>query len=147
MYHSITIMGTLGRDPELRRTSSGSPVCTMNVATSRKWKKDGTLHEETCWWRVTVWGSQGEACAEYLAKGRQVLVVGEMQPDRETGAPRMWTDKNGNARATFEVTARTVQFLRAAQPSEQTSEQSQQSTDQSSPPSGSSPDEGDDMPF
>jgi single-strand DNA-binding protein len=58
-----------------------------------------------------VWGRQAETCNQYLAKGRKVLVEGRLNPDKETGGPRIWTDQNGKARASYEVNAFEVQFM------------------------------------
>ena len=93
MFQKIMIIGNLGRDPELRYTPQGSPVCNFDVATN-KGKGD---EQVTCWFRVTAWGSLAENCNQYLAKGRQVLVEGELRPDPETGGPRTWTRNDGTA--------------------------------------------------
>jgi single-strand DNA-binding protein len=112
MYHKIVIVGNLGRDPEMRYTPDGTPVTNFSVATNRRWNNpDGTQNEETVWFRVTAWRQLAELCNQYLSKGRQVLVEGRMNPDRETGGPRVWTGNDGLPRASFEVTALTVRFL------------------------------------
>ncbi len=112
MYQKLIIVGNLGGDPDLRFTPQGDSVCTFSVACNRKWTgKDGQAAEETTWYRVTVWGKIGEACNQYLLKGRQVLVEGQLTPDKETGGPRVWTDNNGNSRASYEMRAGIVQFL------------------------------------
>lgn len=112
MYQKLVFAGNLGGDPDLRFTPQGDPVCTFSVACTRKWTgKDGQAAEETTWYRVTVWGKLAEACNQYLLKGRQVLVEGQLTPDKETGGPRVWTDNNGNSRASYEMRAGIVQFL------------------------------------
>jgi single-strand DNA-binding protein len=112
MYQKLTIVGNLGRDPEMRYTSDGTPVTNFSVATNRRWtNQDGSQGEETIWFRVSAWRRLAEVCNEYLEKGRQVLVEGRLQPDRETGGPRIWTDRDGQPRASYEVTALTVKFL------------------------------------
>lgn len=112
MYHKIIIVGNLGRDPEMRYTPQGTPVTTLSVATNRKWTNaDGTPGEETIWFRVSAWGKQAETCNQYLSKGRQVLVEGQLRPDPATGGPRIWTRQDGTAGASFEVRAFTVKFL------------------------------------
>jgi len=114
MYHKIILVGYLGRDPEMRYTPDGTPATTFSMATDRKWtNQDGTQGEETIWWRVTTWRKLAETCNQYLSKGRPVLVEGVMRPDPQTGGPRVWTGNDGVARASFEVTARTVRFLPA----------------------------------
>lgn len=105
MYQSTTIVGNLGSDPEMRYAPSGDPVTSFSVATSRTWTKDGQKQEKTVWWRVSVWGPQAEPCSKYLAKGRQVMVVGEVEE------PRVFTDKSGNTRAALEIKASQVKFL------------------------------------
>ena len=112
MYHNIVIVGNLGGDPELRYTADGDPVATFSVACNRRWSgADGRQQEETTWYRVSAWRRLAETCAEYLRKGRQVLVEGRLKPDPETGGPRIWTGNDGAARASFEVTAQRVVFL------------------------------------
>jgi len=112
MYHKIIIAGNLGRDPEMRYTPDGTPVTNFSVATNRRWSNpDGSQNEETVWFRVTAWRQLAELCNQYLSKGRQVLVEGRLNPDRETGGPRVWTGNDGQPRASFEVTALTVRFL------------------------------------
>lgn len=112
MYQKLTIVGNLGSDPEMRYTPSGQAVTNLSVATNRRWTDgNGQQHEETCWFRVSVWGKQAETCNQYLSKGRQVLIEGRLTPDRESGGPRIWTDQNGNPRASYEMTALEVRFL------------------------------------
>lgn len=112
MYHKIIIAGNLGKNPELRYTQDGTPVTNFSVATNRRWNDaNGQQNEETVWFQVTAWRRLAETCNEYLKKGRQVLVEGRLQPDPETGGPRIWTGNDGTVRASFEVTAVTVRFL------------------------------------
>ena len=111
MYQRLVLVGNLGRDPEMRYTPQGTPVTSLSVATSRRYNTaDGQTKEETLWFRVSVWGKQAETCNQYLNKGRRVLVEGSLVGD-ENGGPRIWTDKEGKPRASFEVRALTVQFL------------------------------------
>jgi single-strand DNA-binding protein len=110
MYHTLIIVGNVGRDPEMRYTPTGSPVTSFPVATNRQYNHDGETVKETIWFRVTVWGKQAETCNEYVAKGMKVLVEGRLTPD-SAGNPRIWADKDGNSHANFEVTAGTVRFL------------------------------------
>lgn len=112
MYQKITIIGNLGRDPEMRYTADGTPVTTMSVATSRKWSNaDGTPGEETVWFKVTAWRKLAEICNEYLDKGRQVYIEGRLRPDSETGGPRIWTRRDGTPGASYEITAIMIKFL------------------------------------
>jgi single-strand DNA-binding protein len=105
MYQKTIIVGHLGRDPEMRYTPSGVPVTSFSVATNRRWTgSDGQQQEKTTWFRVTAWRRLAETCNQYLSKGRLVLVEGEI----DTSA---WLSQDGEARATLELNARTVQFL------------------------------------
>jgi single-strand DNA-binding protein len=111
-YHKVILVGNLGRDPEMRYTPNGTPVTNLSVATSERWTgQDGQQQERTVWWRVSVWGRQAEAVNQYLAKGRQVLVEGRINPDPETGGPRIFTRNDGSPGASYEVRAFTVRFL------------------------------------
>ncbi len=112
MYHTIIIVGNVGRDPEMRYTPSGQAVTSFSVATNRQYSNNnGELIKETTWFRVSAWGKQAETCNQYLKKGSKVLVEGRLTPDKETGGPRIWNGQDGAARASFEVTAQTVRFL------------------------------------
>ncbi len=112
MLQKLTLIGNLGNEPELKYTPQGDAVTSFSLATNRKWTgQDGQPQEQTVWFRISVWGKQAEPCNQYLAKGRQVYVEGQLTPDRETGGPRIWTDNDGKARASFEVRAFQVQFL------------------------------------
>lgn len=105
MYQQCIIVGNLGRDPEMRYTPSGSPVTEFSVAANNRWQdSDGEWRDKTTWFRVKCWGRLAETTNQYLKKGRQVMVVGRV----ETSA---WTDREGNARASLELTAREVKFL------------------------------------
>jgi len=112
VYQKITIIGNLGRDPEMRYTQDGTPVTNFSVATNRRWtNQDGSQGEETIWFRVSAWRRLAETCNEYLQKGRQVFVEGRLRPDPATGGPRIWTGNDGVTRAQYEITAITVRFL------------------------------------
>jgi single-strand DNA-binding protein len=112
MHQSISLIGYLGRDPEMRYTPAGQAVTSFSMATSRKYRSsDGEVMGETAWWRVTVWGKSAETCATYLQKGSMVYVEGRLMVDPKTGGPRMWTDQNGALRASFEVSATQIRFL------------------------------------
>jgi single-strand DNA-binding protein len=112
MYQKLVIVGNLGGDPEKRYLDSGTAVTNFSVATNRKWTDgQGNRQEESAWFRVTVWGKMAEVCDQYLSKGRQVMVEGRLKADPETGGPRIWTDQNGQPRASYEMTALEVKFL------------------------------------
>lgn len=129
----VEFIGHLGRDPEMRYTESGTPVANFSVGVNRSFTgADGAKHRRTIWYRVSVWGAQAEACNTYLQKGRQVYVEGQMTGDLVEGKsgeqiiPRVWQGRDGSYRASWEVRARTVQFLgsRSSSPvGEETSEE------------------------
>jgi single-strand DNA-binding protein len=99
------IIGNLGRDPEMRYTPGGQAVTQFSVATNRNFRDpQGEWQSETEWFRVVVWGDQGERVAEYLRKGHKVYVEGRLQT-------RQWEDQSGNKRYTTELIANRVQSL------------------------------------
>lgn len=105
MLNKVMIIGRLGRDPELRYTQSGAPVCSLNVATDESYTdRDGNKVERTEWHRISVFQRQAENCANYLTKGSLVYVEGSLQT-------RKWQDQQGQDRYTTEIKAQRVQFL------------------------------------
>lgn len=107
MYQRVTIVGNLGRDPEMRYTASGTPVANFPVATNRVWSdNEGNRQEETTWFRVSVFGRQAEVCNQYLAKGRTVLCEGDIRTST-------YTDQNGVERHSWELRALVIKFLGA----------------------------------
>ena len=112
MYHTIIIVGNLGKDPEMRYTPSGQAVTNFSLATNRQYTSaNGQQVKETIWFRVSTWGKQAETCNQYLKRGSKVLVEGRLTPDKETGGPRVYTRQDGTTGASFEVNAQTVRFL------------------------------------
>jgi single-strand DNA-binding protein len=99
------IIGNLGRDPEMRYTPSGQAVTQFTVATNRNYRdQQGEWQKETEWFRVVVWGQQGERAAENLRKGNKVYVEGRIQT-------RQWEDQTGQKRYTTELIANQVTSL------------------------------------
>src|SRR5215212_8218048 len=112
MFHTIIIVGNVGKDPEMRYTPSGQAVTSFSVATNRQYTTGGGEQvKETMWFRVTTWGKQAEICNQYLKKGSKVLIEGRLTPDKATGGPKIWSKQDGSSGASFEVTAGTVRFL------------------------------------
>jgi single-strand DNA-binding protein len=104
-FNKITIVGYLGRDPELRYTPQGTALCKMSIATTERRKNaTGEMEEHTTWFRVTAWGRQAELANEYLAKGRQVYIEGRLRLEE-------YTDREGQKRFSAEVSATEIQFL------------------------------------
>jgi single-strand DNA-binding protein len=101
----VVITGNLTRDPELRNTSGGTPVCSLRVAVNTRRKNaEGEWVDKPNYFDVTVWGAQGENCANYLHKGRPVAVDGRLEW-------REWEDKSGAKRQSVDIIADSVQFL------------------------------------
>lgn len=112
MYQNLTIVGRLGRDPEQRYMPSGEPVTSFSVATDRQYNdRNGQKVKETTWFRVSVFGKQAETVAQFLSKGKMVLVEGRLRADPKTGGPAVFTRNDGTSGAAFEVVAQTVRFL------------------------------------
>lgn len=103
MYHEQTIIGNLGKDPDMRYTPDGKAVCTFSVAASNR-------KDETVWFRVTAWEKLAETCNQYLHKGSKVMVKGALRAD-ESGNPRVYKRNDDSWAASYEVTAQTVRFL------------------------------------
>jgi single-strand DNA-binding protein len=112
MFHTLIIVGNVGRDPEMRYTPSGQAVTSFSVASNRRYtSSNGEQVNETIWFRISAWGKQAEICNQFLKKGSRVLVEGRLTPDKASGGPRIWQKQDGTSAASFEVTAQTVRFL------------------------------------
>ncbi len=104
-FNKVILLGNLTRDPELRHTPAGMAVCSFDLAVNRSYTtRTGERKEETCFITVVVWDKQAQTCAEYLGKGRQVLVEGRLQH-------RSWETQDGQKRTKHEVVAERVQFV------------------------------------
>jgi len=103
--NKVILVGNLGRDPEIRYTTSGTAVCNFSLATSETYKdKAGEKKEVTEWHNIQCWGKLAELAGEYLAKGKTIYLEGRLQT-------RKWQDKSGNDRYTTEIVAEKIQFL------------------------------------
>jgi single-strand DNA-binding protein len=101
----VVLIGNLTRDPELRHTPSGTAVCSLRLAVNTRRKdQTGQWTEKPNYFDVTVWGQQGENCAQYLQKGRPVGVDGRLEW-------REWDAQDGQKRQAVEIIADSVQFL------------------------------------
>jgi single-strand DNA-binding protein len=108
-FNKIIVVGNLGRDPELRYTPQGTPVCSFTIASNEKRKdRSGETQDMTTWFKVSVWGRQGETASQYLSKGRQCYVEGRLRLEE-------WTDREGKLRHTLEIHATDIQFLDRAE--------------------------------
>jgi len=108
----VVLVGNLTRDPELRHTPSGTAVCSLRLAVNTRRKDEsGQWTDKPNYFDITVWGQQGENCAQYLAKGRPVAIDGRLEW-------REWEAQDGAKRQVVEVVAESVQFLGGRQESE-----------------------------
>jgi single-strand DNA-binding protein len=143
-YHTVVLVGNLGRDPEMRYTPAGQAVTNLNVAVSDDYtNNNGERIKRTIWVRVSAWGKQAESCNQYLKKGSKVLVEGRLTADPATGGPRVFTKGDGTPGSSFEVSAQTVRFLSSRGETSEPGMGSAPATEESMSPAG---DEGD-IPF
>jgi single-strand DNA-binding protein len=104
-YNRVILMGNLTRDPDLKQLPSGAFVAELGLASNETYKnQQGEAVSKPCFVDVAVWGKQAEACGQYLAKGRSVLVEGKLQLDQ-------WESKEGQKRSRLRVRADRVQFM------------------------------------
>ena len=140
--NKVILIGSLGKDPEIKYLPSGDAVDTLNVATTEKFKKNDGWQEETEWSRVVIFGKQADTAGKYLIKGSQVYIEGRLQTKK-------WTDKQNIERYTTQIIASTFKML-GGKPAESREEkpasrpQQKQQAQQSSPHGD---DWEDDIPF
>jgi single-strand DNA-binding protein len=104
-FNRVILLGNLTRDPELRYTPSGAPVCNFDLAVNRSYTTQaGERRDEVCYITIVAWGKQAETCAEFLNKGRTTLVEGRL-------TQRSWETPEGQKRSKHEVVADRVQFI------------------------------------
>ena len=102
----VVLVGNLTRDPELRHTPTGTAVCSLRIAVNSR-RKDGASGEwieKPNYFDITVWGNQGESCAQYLSKGRPVAIDGRLDW-------REWEAQDGTKRQAVEIIAENTQFM------------------------------------
>ena len=110
--NKVILIGRVGRDPEVRYTSGGSPVATFSLATDESFKgRNGEQQQHTEWHRIVAWSKLAEICGEYLTKGKQVYIEGSIRS-------RQWEDQSGNKRTSYEIIARNMQMLGSRSDSE-----------------------------
>ncbi len=102
--NKVTLIGHLGKDPEVRYTTSGTAVASVTLATSEKIKKGDAWEDHTEWHNLVLWGRKAEIAGEYLTKGSQIAVVGKLRT-------RKWEDKEGNNRYTTEIVVDELEML------------------------------------
>ncbi len=105
MLNKVQLIGRLGKDPEMKYTSSGDPMVNFTLATSEYGRdREGNRQDRTEWHNISVFGKMAEVCNSYIRKGSLVYLEGAIQT-------RKYQDKNGNDRYITSINARTVQFL------------------------------------
>jgi single-strand DNA-binding protein len=103
--NKVMLIGNLGKDPEVRYTTSGTAVASFSLATSERFKnKSGDWEDRTEWHNITLWGRLAEIAGEYLAKGKTVYIEGRLQT-------RKWQDRDGRDRYTTEIVGDKMQML------------------------------------
>jgi single-strand DNA-binding protein len=103
--NKVILVGRLGKDPDVRYTTDGTPVANFSVATDETFTdRTGDKQTNTQWHRVVVWKKLAEICGEHLHKGRQVYIEGSLRS-------RKWQDREGNERISFEVVATRMVML------------------------------------
>jgi single-strand DNA-binding protein len=102
--NKVFLMGNLTRDPELRYTPNGAAVTKFGLAVNRKYKQGDEWKKDACFVDITVWGKSAENCAEYLTKGKMVLIEGRLQFQQ-------WETEDGQKRSKLDVVANNVQFM------------------------------------
>lgn len=112
MYHTIIIVGNVGKDAEMRYTPAGQAVTSFSIAANNQYTdKSGQKVKETIWFKIEAWGTQAENCNKFVKKGMMVLVEGRLKHDQATGGPRIWEAADGSKKASFEITVSTIRFL------------------------------------
>ena len=106
--NKVYLIGNLTRDPEMRSTSTGIPVCNFSIAVNRRFKNAQTGQQETDFFNIVAWRQLAELCSRYLAKGRKVAVFGSIQT-------RSYEAQDGSKRTAFDIVADEVEFLSSSQ--------------------------------
>jgi single-strand DNA-binding protein len=141
--NKVMIIGNLGRDPELRYTQRGTPVCNFTVAVNRPGRTDENGQrgeDETEWFAVVAWDKLAETCSQYLTKGRKVYVEGRLQT-------RSWEGQDGQKRSRTEVLAQQMTMLGSRAPAGAGSEPVAAGARNGRAAGAAATDEDDDLPF
>ncbi len=142
--NKVILIGRLGKDPELKYTSGGTPVARFTLATDETFKdRSGEQQRRTEWHTIVAWRKLAEICGEYLTKGKQVYIEGSIQS-------RQWEDQSGNKRTSYEIVARQMTMLGSRADSERASASSAEQGPADRPPEEPSPEPDitdEDIPF
>jgi single-strand DNA-binding protein len=96
--NSVTLVGNITRDPELRFTPSGQPIATFGMAVNRRFQRNNQWEEQTSFFNITAWGTLGENASSSLQKGARIIVNGRLEQ-------RSWETQEGEKRSVVEVVA------------------------------------------
>lgn len=102
-FNQVTLVGRVGKDPEVKFLPTGTAVCNFSIAVSESWTKDGKKQERTDWIDVAAFGKTAELVGQYIKKGSELLVTGKLRQDK-------WTDKDGKNRSSIKVNADHIAF-------------------------------------
>ena len=145
--NKVMLIGNLGKDPELKYTPGGQPLCQFSIATTEKFTdKNQQQQKRTEWHNIVVWGKLAELANQYLKKGRSAYVEGKI-------TTRSWDDRDGNKKYRTEIVAREIQFLggpgesRGEEPSMPMPEEPPSGGSSSAPAAASEAIPEDDLPF
>ena len=141
-FNKIILVGNLGRDPELRYTAQGTPVCSFSMATNERRKdRNGEMQDHTTWFRITLWNRLAETASQYLQKGKQVYIEGRLRVEE-------YIDRDGKPRHSLEVFATDMHFIGSRGGDDMPHEQRAASASASTGQPDSQPDlSDDDIPF
>ena len=141
-FNKIIIVGNLGRDPELRYTAQGTPVCSFSMATNERRKdRNGEMQDHTTWFRITLWNRLAETASQYLQKGKQVYIEGRLRVEE-------YVDRDGKPRHSLEVFATDMHFIGSSRNDDATYERAASASASTAGPVDSQPDLSDeDIPF
>ena len=137
------LVGRLGKDPELRYTTGGTPVARFSLATSETWTdKNGERQERTQWHNIVAWNKLADICNQYLVKGKQVFIEGRIET-------REYDDRDGNKRRITEIRARDMVMLdsRGSESRESQDGPREPTSSESPSPDSTNPMGNDEIPF
>ena len=140
-FNKVFLMGNLTKDPELRYTAGGAPVCNLRMAINRKYKgKDGSEKEDVCYVTVVTWNKSAEAAGQFLKKGNPLFVEGRLQS-------KSWETEDKQKRTVLEVVADRIQFLNRGTSAAGSGEAFHENMDEESAPQASNTGSEEDIPF
>ena len=108
MFHTVTLAGRVGQEPDVRTTKSGLEMASFSVAVDIKGQKGTKI---TIWPKITAFGQLSKIVGQYVHKGSVVLVEGRLSPDAQTGAPKIYAKKDGSMAASYDIVAEKVQVI------------------------------------